>query len=335
MDVLLYIGVIVVSTAFVWWGSFLLEHASERLAAYYQLPAIVQGAVIAAVGSSFPELSSTVIATLIHGEFELGVASIVGSAIFNILVIPGIAGVFGKSLTADRVLVYKDAQFYITSVTVLLLAFAFALIYFPVEGTDWQGSMTRPIALIPIALYGLYIFLQQQDISEHVTTEPPPQDISIGKEWLRLLLSLAIIVAAVEGLVRSAIALGNILNTPHFLWGITVIAAATSLPDAFVSVRAARRGEGVISIANVLGSNIFDLLIAIPIGVLIAGASPINFAIAAPMMGVLTFATIVLFAMLRTKLELTRAESSILLALYAVFIGWMALETFGITHILF
>jgi cation:H+ antiporter len=114
-----------------------------------------------------------------------------------------------------------------------------------------------------------------------------------------------------------------------------VIAAATSLPDAFVSVRAARRGEGVISIANVLGSNIFDLLIAIPIGVLIAGASPINFAIAAPMMGVLTFATIVLFAMLRTKLELTRAESSILLALYAVFIGWMALETFGITHILF
>jgi cation:H+ antiporter len=291
--------------------------------------------MIAAVGSSFPELSSTVVATLIHGEFELGVASIVGSAIFNILVIPGIAGLFGKSLTADRVLVYKDAQFYITSVTVLLLSFAFALIYFPVEGTDWQGTMTRPIALIPIALYGLYVFLQQQDMSEHTAEETPPEHISIGKEWLRLLLSLAFIVGAVEGLVRSAIALGNILNTPSFLWGITVIAAATSLPDAFVSVRAAQRGEGVISIANVLGSNIFDLLIAIPVGVLIAGASPINFAKAAPMMGVLTFATIVLFAMLRTRLELTRLESAILLALYIAFIGWMALETFGVINIIF
>jgi cation:H+ antiporter len=335
MDILFYIGIILVSTGFVWWGSFLLEKASERLAAYYQLPAIVQGAVIAAVGSSFPELSSTVVATLIHGEFELGVAAIVGSAIFNILVIPGLAGLFGKPLTADRVLIYKDAQFYITSVTVLLLSFAFALIYFPVEGTDWEGWMTRPIALIPIAMYGLYIFLQQQDMAEHVSEEPVPQDSSIGKEWLRLLLSLVVIVGAVEGLVRSAIALGNILNTPSFLWGITVIAAATSLPDAFVSVRAALRGEGVISIANVLGSNIFDLLIAIPIGVIIAGASPINFAKAAPMMGVLTFATIILFATLRTKLELTRGESVFLLALYVAFIGWMALETFGITNIIF
>jgi cation:H+ antiporter len=335
MELVLYSGVIVVATAMVWWGSSLLETASERLAAYYQLPAIVQGAVIAAVGSSFPELSSTVIATLIHNEFELGVASIVGSAIFNILVIPGLAGLLGKKLTTDRDLVYKDAQFYITSVTVLLLAFAFAVIYFPVEGSPWQGSMTRPIALIPIAMYGVYLFLQQQDISEYATDTPAPPDISVVKEWLRLLLSLGIIVIAVEGLVRSAIALGTILNTPSFLWGITVIAAATSLPDAFVSVRAARRGEGVISIANVLGSNIFDLLIAIPIGVLIAGTSTINFATAAPMMGVLTFATIVLFAMLRTRLELTKTESWLLLALYGAFIVWMMLETFDITNIVF
>lgn len=335
MDLLLSIGMIVVSTGFVWWGSFLLEGASGRLAAYYQLPPIVQGALIAAIGSSFPEISSVVIAALVHGEFELGVASIVGSAIFNILVIPGLAGLAGAPLKADRILVYKDAQFYITSVTVLLLTFAFALIYYPVEGTDWQGSVTRPLALMPMALYGLYLFLQQQDMSEHVAGEAPPQNISIIKEGLRLLLSLVIIVVAVEGLVRSAIALGEILNTPSFLWGITVIAAATSLPDAFVSVRAARQGEGVISLANVLGSNIFDLLIAIPLGVLIAGAAPINFALAAPMMGVLTFATIVLFAMLRTKLQLSKTESWLLLALYAVFIGWMALETFDITELVF
>ena len=139
--------------------------------------------------------------------------------------------------------------------------------------------------------------------------------------------------SAVEGMVRSAIGLGNIFNTPSFLWGITVIAAATSLPDAFVSIRAARKGQSIVSLANVLGSNIFDLLIAIPIGVLIAGASSINFARAAPMMGVLTLATIILFAMLRTKLALSKWECWLLLGLYAAFIGWMVLETFGITNV--
>ncbi len=73
--------------------------------------------------------------------------------------------------------------------------------------------MNRPIALIPVALYGVYIFLQQQDIAEYQAEQESPSDIQPGKEWLRLLLGLVIIVAAVEGLVRSAIALGNILNT--------------------------------------------------------------------------------------------------------------------------
>lgn len=334
MNLLWAIGLIAIGTAVVWRGSFLLETAADRLAAYYRLPAIVQGAIIAAVGSSFPELSSTVIATLIHGEFDLGVSAIVGSAIFNILVIPGLSGLLGKPIATDRVLVYKDAQFYITSVTVLLLAFAFALIYNPVEGSNWEGTMTRPIALIPIALYGLYIFLQQQDTSEYESDEEPDADIRAGREWLRLLISLILIVAAVEALVRGVLILGEILNTPSFLWGLTIVAAATSLPDAFVSVRAARRGEGIISIANVLGSNIFDLLIAVPVGVLIAGASVMNFAVAAPMMGVLTFATIVLFAMLRTRLELSKGESWILLALYALFIGWIVLEVLGYSSLL-
>ncbi len=312
----------------------MLEKSAERLASYYQLPPVVQGAVIEAVGSSFPELSSTVIATLIHGQFELGVSAIVGSAIFNILVIPGISGLVGdERLAADRVLVYKDAQFYITSVTVLLLAFAFSLIYHPVEGSQWQGTMTRPIALMPVALYGVYLFLQQQDTAEQENDEPRPKDIKVGKEWLRLLFSLVLIVAAVEGLVRSAIGLGNIFNTPSFLWGITVIAAATSLPDAFVSIRAARKGQGIISLANVLGSNIFDLLIAIPVGVLIAGASAIDFARVAPMMAVLTLATIILFAMLRTNLALSKWECWLMLGLYVAFIGWMVLETIGVTNV--
>lgn len=332
MNLLVYIALALISTAVVWKGSTWLETSSERLSVYYQLPPIVQGAVVAAVGSSFPELSSTVLATLLHGDFDLGVSAIVGSAIFNILIIPGVSGLVGGRLAAERDLVYKDAQFYVIAVAVLLLAFSFAVIYNPVPDQVLVGEMDRTIALIPVLLYGLYLFLHQQDTIEHVAEEVP-EDLRPGRQWLLLIASLALILVGVEGLVRAAIGFGEVFNTPSFLWGLTVIAAATSLPDAFISIKAARRGEGTVSIANVLGSNIFDLLIAVPVGVLIAGTATIDYTVAAPMMGVLTLVTIVLFAMLRTRLALSRAECVILLLLYGAFVVWMALETAGITRV--
>ena len=88
--------------------------------------------------------------------------------------------------------------------------------------------------------------------------------------------------------------------------------------------------EPVTSIANVLGRNVFDLLVAIPAGVLIAGAATINYSVAAPMMGVLTFATIFLFVVLRTRMELSRGESIMLLVLYAAFVIWLGCESFNL-----
>jgi len=86
----------------------------------------------------------------------------------------------------------------------------------------------------------------------------------------------------------------------------------------------------VTSIANVLGSNTFDLLVCIPAGVLIGGAALVNFSIAAPMLAVLTAATVVLFMMMRIQMTLSRAESVALLALYGVFVVSIAVETFGV-----
>jgi cation:H+ antiporter len=330
MTVLVYIGLAIVGTAIVWWGSEALETASEQLAAYYMLPPIVQGAVIAAVGSSFPELSSTVLATLIHGTFDLGVSAIVGSAIFNILVIPGLSGVMGDGLVADRDLVYKDAQFYVTAVAVLLLTFALAVIYDASDDANpLTGTMTRPLAMLPVALYGVYLFLQQQDSGEY-DAPPRPPDLRAGRVWTKLSVSLVIIVVGVEALVVAALGLGEALNTPPFLWGVTVVAAGTSLPDAFISVRAAMQGNGTVSLGNALGSNTFDLLIAVPAGVLVAGSATIDFAVAVPMMGFLMAVTIIFFALLRIRLNLTKRESVVLLALYGVFLVWMGLETAGV-----
>ena len=197
---ILHIFILLISSLAVWKGGSLLESSAETLSRHYHLPPIVQGSIITAVGSSFPELSTTIISTMLHGEFDLGVSVIIGSAIFNILVIPGLSVIVAGQLDSDRILVYKDAQFYIISVAVLLLAFSMAVIYNPVEGPSIRGNMTRLIAAVPLCLYLLYLFLQSQETMDF-KNDPGNVKIvvqSIWKEWARLLLSLILIVFSVE-----------------------------------------------------------------------------------------------------------------------------------------
>ncbi|QIO24054.1 sodium:calcium antiporter [Haloarcula sp. JP-L23] len=327
-NLLVAVGVIVAATVAIWKGSEWLEAASERLAAYYGLPEVVQGAIIVAVGSSFPELATVVVAAL-GGSMPLGVGAIVGSAIFNVLVIPAVAGITtDDDIEANRTLVYKEAQFYMLAVSVLLITFALAVIYYPGEAT-LSGAVTRPLAAIPLALYGLYVFIQYQDTADYESDGSEAADVAVGRQWLFLLAGLAVILVAVENLVHSVSVIGEAVGADEFLLGVTILAGATSLPDTLVSVRAARQNRGVTSLANVLGSNTFDLLVAIPMGVFIVGAWTVDFEMAVPMFGVLTLATILLFTALRTELSLSTAESYGLLAAYVTFVAWVVAETVG------
>ena len=316
-----------VSVAVIWAGSVYFERAAARLSRYYGLPVAVHGAVVVAVGSSFPEISSVVISTLVHGEFSLGVGAIVGSAIFNLLVIPAVSALVSEELEATRSLIHKDAQFYIISVLVLFIVFALGATYVP-GGTNSAAILTPELAILPLATYGVYIFLHQQDASEHVSTGAV--DVDARQEWGVLAAALLVITVGVEGLIRAALALGDLFGTPSFLWGLTVIAAGTSLPDAFVSIRAAQNDDSVTSLTNVLGSNTFNLLVAIPVGVLLAGSATINFLAAIPTMGFLAFATLVFIVFTRTDLQLTNLEAYGFLGLYVLFLLWMTLESVGV-----
>jgi len=338
---LLYALVLVGATALCWWGSLRLERGAEVLSRAYGLPEVVQGTLVVAVASSLPELTTVVFSAALYGDFELGMSAIVGSAIFNILIIPGLSAWAGDGgLRADRALVYRDAQFYLTSVAVLLLTFSFAVIYAPVEGAELTGRLTRVPAMVPLLLYGLYLFLQHQETREHSVVRDEateggkdPRE-GVGRAWRDMGLGVVAVVVAVEGLLIVAIGLGDLMGTPSFLWGATVVAAATSLPDAIISLRSAGRGQGSLSLGNVLGSNIFDLLVAIPAGVLIAGATQVDYRVAAPLMAFLTLGTIVLFAATRTNLRLGRREATLLLLLYVAFVVWLGLETAGVTSFL-
>lgn len=325
------VALAVIGTAFIWKGSLWLEHAADRLAAGYGLPRIVQGTIVAAAGSSMPELATVLLATLLHGEFGLGVGAIVGSAVFNILVIPSLAAVLGGSMTTTRELVYKEALFYMLAVAALLLTFSVAVIYNP-GGEGLQGTVTRPLALFPLGLYMLYLFTQYLDTADHDVEEAA--DVDFPRTWLWFGLGLVLIIVGVEALVRAAIRLGTLFDTPTFLWGLVVVAAGSSLPDAFVSVAAARADRPTVSLANVLGSNVFDLLVAVPVGILMAGALTVDFEHVVPMMGFLILSTVAFFGVARTDMLLSRGEAWGLLVLYGLFVVWLLLESVGVMNVI-
>lgn len=333
IEVLTLLGLAVLGTGIVWKGSVWLEDAAADLAAAYGVPSVVHGAVIAALGSSTPELMSVLLSAW-RGEFELGVGAIVGSAVFNLLVIPGIAVVIGSGIETNRELVYKESLFYMLAVATLLLTFSLAVIYYPVDAANGliTGDVSRVLALLPIVLYVLYVFTQYLDASESETVADT--DVARLRSWGVFLVGLALIVVGVEGLVRAAVGLGEAFGTPAFLWGMTIVAAGSSLPDAFVSIAASQSGRPTVSIANVLGSNTFDLLVAVPSGVLVLGSLTITFEHIVPMMGFLVFATVVFFTISRTKMFLSQREGWLLLVMYGVFVTWLVLESVGLVSLL-
>ena len=132
-------------------------------------------------------------------------------------------------------------------------------------------------------------------------------------------------------LIRVVIKLGEIFSTPSYFWGATILAAATSIPDLFVSVKAAQRKLSTASLTNAFGSNIFDLLVVLPAGVIIAGTVSFNYPRIIPMMMFLVFATVAFIIMARSRSELTNNNGKVLLLLYLGFIIWMGTEYIGIS----
>ena len=321
------------------WGLWLscrrLEEVSHELALHYGLPEVVKGSLITAIASSFPELATAILAIPVHGEFELALGAIVGSAIFNILVIPA-ASAFarGAPLQTSPTLVFKEAQFYLLSVSVLMVVLCLSVIYNGNVGEGHiTGTLTRGMALLPLGFYALYLFLQYQDTIEHRPTASVVR-IDPKRAWGILAVCLLATTAAVEVLIQLALRLGAAFETPSFLWGLSVIAAVTSVPDLLVSLKAARNGRIETSLANVLGSNVFDLLVAVPLGVLIAGSVVVDFEQTVPMMAFLLVATIFVFALMRHAMRIGRGDAVAMLVFYGVFLGWLVLETLGVTRLL-
>ena len=331
-----------------------LDHISGLL----KLPSNVAGASLMAIGSSAPELAIALTA-LFQGSGEhsdVGIGTIVGSAVFNILVITG-ASALARPAKITLSVVLRDCLVYVTSIALLLITFSDGKIY-PFE------------ALTFLALYAFYLIIlykwnswfpeETQNATAHSEEEnQQPKDEAVQnpgsimgslKHWLIKFLgifagkveksylrvffvSIAVIVGLSWVLVKSVIIFGDATAIPPVIVALTLLAAGTSAPDMISSVVVARQGRGDMAVANAVGSNIFDILIglglpwliAMGMGMMTGGHVFVEVGTANLLSSTLVLlgTVFVLFLFLYTERTLSRREGGILIFLYLIYVLWI------------
>ena len=274
---LLWISLIMLSTIIIWRAGDFFSSAATYIQEKHEIPQSIKAAVIDAVASSFPEFCVAVIAVIMIGRAEVGISSIVGSALYNVLVIPAAAGLVATSpMIISREVVWRDNIYYFG--VVLLLG---AMLWqFP---NEWGAG----VALLFLLAYIGYVVLLHRDFKksrnqerDEIKAEKVEEDeedeedllelTSEKKAWLWIMLMMFVMGGASHLLVESSLALGDMLGIDGVIMGFVVIAAGTSIPDTALSVISAKKGQYDAAVSNVFGSNIFDICVCLSIPILLA-----------------------------------------------------------------
>ena len=287
--------------------------SAEKIGIFLGLPAFIVGVTIVAVGTSLPELVSSVIAVL-RNSSEIVIGNVVGSNIANIFLILGIAAIIAGKLKLSYELIHVDLP--------LLVGSAFLLAV-----TIWDGVFSMPEALLCIAGLIVYVVYTINTEKEHEDKEmrkemkrKSKEEYGAGiKTWVVLVVSGFFIYLGAKYTIESIIQLSEILQVGKEIIAISAVALGTSLPELIVSISAARNGKHEMAVGNVLGSNIFNsfAVMGIPalFGNIIIPKSILYFGL--PMM---LLATLLYFFITQEK-EITKWEGWMLIIFYAFFIG--------------
>lgn len=267
---IIYLIIILISFGFL---HFISEYyfigSLDLIAKRFKIPSDIAGSTLMAAGSSAPEFAIVVIALLRTGQHaEIGVGTIVGSALFNIFIIVGGVMLISRSkLTWQPIL--RDLIFYAISIGVLFLSFR-------------DGRIDLYEALAFCVIYVAYIFVMfywkryfpYKDIEkpplQYNVTDPEKGKLNgllnrfsprINNCFIAFLFSIVLIALLSWALVESAIQISFILGIPELIIGLTIIAIGTSIPDFIASIIVAKKGRPGMAINNAIGSNIFDILI--------------------------------------------------------------------------
>ena len=332
------IVVIIICTIAIWWCSEQLAHGTDTLGRVYKIPAGVRGATLDAVASSFPEFCAVVFA-LIAGQFDAGVGVVAGSALFNILVIPAVIGLSVGGIEVRSAVIKRDGLLYVLVVIALILALYFGPTG-ETEGTRVMSVWTGVMAIVTYCAYvGFLVFQARQNRqpaalanadteAQNDADENHSEDDSIPKSIGRIVLGMIGVGIACHFLVEYGLELVHILGFSAAVAGVTVLAAATSLPDTLLSVFAARRGGSDGAIANAFASNTFDILICLGLTIVVMGGLEMNWDEGWSILICLLLSTMISLLFMITDWKITRTESAVKLLLYvafcvSIFLGWL------------
>ncbi len=304
IDILL----IVVGVSLVLFGADKLTEGASALARRMNIPEIIIGLTIVAAGTSAPELFVSIVSAL-KDTPDMAVGNVVGSNTMNAMLIVGCAAMVAP-MTISRSTVKKDIPFSVgASVLLILLAIDSAL-----------SIIDGIILLAGFAIFMAYTLMQAKTGSSEAVKELSP----VWKNILFIVFGLAGLVVGSNLFVDSASNVALSLGISEGVVGLTVVAGGTSLPELATSVVAARKGQSAIAIGNLIGSNVFNILLILGITATISpmqieGITTIDMAVM-----LVSVALVWLFSF--TKFTVERWEGALLVVGYIAYLCWLIIS---------
>lgn len=305
---LLSIAYILIGVIAVLWGADKFTDGAAAIARKMNIPEIVIGLTIVAMGTSAPELFTSVVSAL-KGSTGLALGNIVGSNIFNSLLIVGAAAAVAP-IPISQVTIVKDIPFALVS-SLLLTAVCL------------DGNLTRIDSLLLLIGFALFLAYTLQ-MARNGTTEDSKSETSqaLWKNILFIIIGLACLIVGSNLFVNGASTVAEQLGISDAIIGLTIVAGGTSLPELATSIISARKGQSGIAIGNVVGSNVFNILAILGITGFISpmrnlgGITTIDFTM-------LILSIILVWAMSFTKHKIERWEGFTLIGIFALYLGWL------------
>lgn len=298
-------------------GAELLVRGASRLALAVRVPPLIVGLTVVAFGTSSPELAVSTSAAL-AGQGDIALGNVIGSNIFNILFILGLAALVAPLVVSSQ-LVRFDVPVMVVA-TVLLL-------WMVSDGTISGGEGV--VLLLGLALYVGFLIREGW---RSAAAEPVDPDrvrrgaASFAADAAMIAVGLGLLVVGSDWLVDSARRIATALGVSELMIGLTIVAAGTSLPELATSVIAAARGQRDLAVGNVVGSNLFNILGILGVAAVVApeglAAPPAAVTFDIPVALTVAAACLPVFA----GGAIVRWEGALFIGYYVAYVAYLALD---------
>jgi cation:H+ antiporter len=322
---LINIVYIIVGVALVLWGADRLTEGASSLARGLHVPEIVIGLTIVAAGTSAPELFVSMVSAF-KGTSDLAVGNVLGSNIFNTMLIVGCSAVVAPMAVAPST-VKKDIPFAVVASFLL-----FMLCFDDMDSPHlWGNEISRSdgiILLIGFLIFMIYTFQSAKKQGLMPTEEELEENSELPKDYSKLWRNLSFIVLGLACLIIGSNLFVDAASYVAYRYGVrqsvvglTIVAGGTSLPELATSVVAAYKGRSAIAIGNVLGSNVFNILLVLGMTAVVHPMRIMGITIVDLMMMVVSVGILWLFAY--TKYSVSRREGVLLILGFLAYMGWL------------